>query len=99
MHSPRRGAVLWIALLALPALGCAKMRTERSCRQAADEYASSAKRPGWREEFLLACGRLSPEAAQCTIPSYSQSWVVKSERACAEYLAQPDFPRAIILGR
>lgn len=77
----------------------AKSRTARSCEKAADEYASTAKRPGWRAEFLAACGRLSPEAAQCTIPSYSQSWVVKSERACAPYLAQPDFPRDVILGR
>ena len=78
-------------------VGCSQS-AETYCSQAAEERTRNS--PSHRfptEAFMRACRRLPPAHAQCTVPSYSGSYAVRSERGCAEAYRDPAFPRDLLL--
>ncbi len=79
------------------AAGCARS-SESWCRQAVEERTRNSPTHTFpAEAFMRACRQLPPAHAQCTVPSYSGSYAVQSERGCTEAYRNPLFPRDLIL--
>ena len=83
---------------AIGLLGCAQARTDRYCRQAAEERTKNeaSVRVFPKERFLEACRKLPPDDAQCTVPSFAGSAPVLAAKECDRQ--NPAVPKDILLG-